>query len=1141
MRIPEFINRFQAICLFVFLLTALAAFPAEGADIDGHLLLQRPALSQTHIVFVFGGDLWSVPRAGGEAKRLTSSLGFESNPVFSPDGSQIAFTGEYDGNVDVFIMPAGGGVPRRLTWHPSSDSVLGWTPDGRRVLFTSGRNAYSRFSELYTAGLDGGLEEKLPLPMGFEASYSPDGSRLAYVPLSRAFSAWKRYRGGRATPIWIASLADSRIEKLPRENSNDFNPMWVGDKVYFLSDRNGAVTLFAYDTKSKKVSRVIENGGLDLKSAAAGPGAIVYEQFGSLNLYDLKTGKTSPVPVTVRGDMPDVREKYVRVGDRLTNAGLSPNAARAVFEARGEIITVPAEKGDPRNLTQTTGVMERDPAWSPDGKTIAYFSDESGEYMLHLKPQSGAGETVKITLGEKPSFYFSPRWSPDSKKIAYMDCHLTLWYVDVVEKKPVRVDKERYWGGAGNLVPAWSPDSKWLAYTKSLQNYMGAVFLYSTESGKSQQITDGMSDAGAPEFDADGKYLCFAASTDSGQSLQPDIHSLSRPVTRAIYLVVLAKDEPSPFAPESDEEKGTEEKKAAEGKAADQKVDIKKDETKKAGELKAEDKKAEEKKAAEAAKSPAAGAKAVTVKIDFDGILQRILAVPLPARNYTGLLAGKGGTLLAIESAAFLPGIAAAPGNTVHRYDLKVRRADVVISGVGFFGLAQNGEKYLYSQGGRWYIAALRPMPPAGAPAGPPSPPSASGANALATDTIQIQVNPGEEWRQMYHEAWRIEREFFYDPGAHGYDLAAAEIRYAPYLENIISRSDLNYLFAEMLGGLEVGHLGVGGGDIPTPNRVPAGLLGADYKIENGRYRFARIYNGENWNPGLRAPLTQPGINIAAGDYLLAVNGRDVTARDNIYSFFENTAGKQVLLKVGPTPDGKGSREVTVVPVPSETALRNYAWIEDNRRYVDKITGGRVAYVYMPDTSIGGYTNFNRYFFPQVGKDAVIVDERFNAGGALATDIIEFLQRKLLSLVGTRDGEDEAQPQGAIFGPKVMLINEFAGSGGDAMPYYFKAAGVGPLIGKRTWGGLVGRAGAPQLMDGGMVTAPSSGVWSPKGEWIAENVGIAPDIEVEHDPALVRQGKDPQLDKAIEVLMSELAKTPLVKPKRPAFPNHYRK
>jgi tricorn protease len=513
----------------------------------------------------------------------------------------------------------------------------------------------------------------------------------------------------------------------------------------------------------------------------------------------------------------------------------------------------------------------------------------------------------------------------------------------------------------------------------------------------------------------------------------------------------------------------------------------------------------------------------------------------MPARNYVNLQAGKAGTLLAVEAPPALPGVGGAPGTTVHRYDLKARRSDVVVGGVGFFEIARNGEKYLYSQGNRWFIAGLKPMPPAGAPAAPPPAPSASGANALPTDALQVRVNPVQEWRQMYREAWRIEREFFYDPNAHGYDLAAAEKRYAPYLEHIVSRRDLNYLFAEMLGGIEVGHLGVGGGDLPVIKRVPTGLLGADYKVENGRYRFVRIYNGENWNPQLRAPLTQPGINVSIGDYLLAVNGRELAGSDNIYGFFENTAGKQVLLKVGPSPDGQGAREVTVVPVPSETALRNYAWIEGNRRYVDKVTGGRVAYVYMPDTSIGGYTNFNRYFFAQVGKDAVIIDERFNGGGALATDIIAVLQRKLLSWVATRDGEDEIQPQGAVFGPKVMLINEFAGSGGDAMPYYFKAAGVGPLIGKRTWGGLVGRAGGPSLMDGGYVTAPSSGVWSPKDGWVAENVGIAPDIEIEHDPALVRQGKDPQLDKAIEVVMSELAKKPPVKPKRPAFPNHYKK
>lgn len=1096
-------------------LILLAAAPARTADSEGPFLLQKPALSQTRIVFVFAGDLWSVSREGGQAERLTSSAGSETSPVFSPDGATIAFTGEYDGNVDVFIVPATGGVPRRLTWHPAADAALGWTPDGRRVLFTSGRNAYSRFSELYTVGLDGGLEEKLPLPMGYEAAYSPDGKRVAYVPLRRAFTAWKRYRGGLATPVWIANLADSAVEKVPRENSNDFNPIWVGGKVYFLSDREGAVSLFAFELTSKKVSRAFENKGLDLKSASAGPGAIVYEQFGRLNLYDLKTGKTSRVPVTVSGDMPEVRERYADVGDSLRSAGLSPNAARAVFGARGEIVTVPAEKGDPRNLTNTMGTMERDPAWSPDGTTIAYFSDESGEYMLHLRPQDGKGETVKIALGDEPTYYFSPRWSPDSKKIAYSDAHLGLWYVDVAAKKPVRVDKERLWRGLGGSL-AWSPDSQWLAYEKTLPNYMGAVYLYALESGKSSQVTDGMSDARFPVFDADGKYLYFTASTDSGQSLQPDIHSMTRPVTRSIYLAVLPKDEPSPFAPESDEEQG-EEKKAEEGKPGDKKP-------------------AEKKPAAK----PAA-AKTVTVKIDFDGLLQRILAVPMPARDYVNLQAGKGGTLLAVEAPAALPGMGGAPGVTVHRYDLKARRSDVVIGGVGFFEIARNGEKYLYSQNRRWFIGALRLMPPSGAPAGPPAAPSGSGAKPLSTDGLQVRVNPVQEWRQMYREAWRIEREFFYDPNSHGYDLAAAEKRYAPYLEHIVSRRDLNYLFAEMLGGIEVGHLSVGRGDMPAVKRVPTGLLGADYKVENGRYRFARIYNGENWNPQLRAPLTQPGINVAAGDYLLAVNGRELAAPDNIYGFFENTSGKQVLIKVGPSPDGQGARDVTVVPVPSEAALRNYAWIEGNRRYVDKVTGGRVAYVYMPDTSFGGYTNFNRYFFAQVGKDAVIIDERFNGGGALATDIIEFLQRKLLSLVATRDGEDEVQPQGAIFGPKVMLINEFAGSGGDAMPYYFKAAGVGPLIGKRTWGGLVGRAGGPLLMDGGFISAPSSGIWSPKDGWIAENVGIAPDIEVEHDPALVRQGKDPQLDKAIEVVMSELAKNPPVKPKRPAFPDHYKK
>ena len=1102
------------------------------------LLLQKPALSRTQIVFVYAGDLWTVPRAGGEAKRLTAGAGIKTHPSFSPDGSQIAFDGEYDGNVDVFVIPAQGGVPKRLTWHPATDLALGWSPDGKRVLFSSTRASFSRFRELFTVGLDGGTAEKIDLPMGYEAVYSPDGAQLAYVPIGRAFTSWKRYRGGEATPIWIATLATGHIEKIPREGSNDFNPMWAGDKVYFLSDRDGPVTLYSYDVRAKQVKRLLDNNGYDLKSASAGPGAIVYEQFGALRLYDLKSGRTTAVNVRVTGDMAEVRERFVNVGRQLHNAHISPTGARAVFEARGEIITVPADKGDARNLTNTTAVMERDPAWSPDGKTIAYFSDESGEYALHLRSQSGMGEAKKVDLGT--GFYFAPRWSPDNTKIAYLDSHLALWYVDIHQQKPVKVDKDRFWGVAA-LVPSWSPDSKWLAYSKQLESHLSAVCLYSIDSGQTTQLTDGMSDARNPVWDQDGKYLYFTASTDSGASLEPDIHSAIRPVTRNVYLAVLAKDLPSPLAPESDDEKSADEKKpdaepraSAGGHDESKKDEAKKDEAKKDEPKKDEPKKDEPKK--DEPKKDDAKPK-VAVKIDFENIGQRILALPLPPRRYVDLQVGKTGVLFALEAPA--QGGGGPPALTVHRFDLKTRKSDVAIGGVRSFEISHDGEKMLYWQAEKWVIAAPKPMPKGpGEP--PPPPPSPDAEKTLKTDRIEIRVNPRQEWKQMYHEAWRIERDFFYDPKFHGLDLAAAEKRYAPYLENIQSRADLNYLFAEMLGELTIGHLFVAGGDFPEVKHVETGLLGADYRIENGRYRFARVYNGENWNPEMKAPLTQPGVNVAAGDYLLAVAGREVRAADNVYSFFEGTAGKSVVLKVGADPAGANAREVTVVPVADESGLRNLAWIEDNRRKVDQLTHGRVAYIYMPNTSMAGLTNFNRYFFAQVGKEAAIIDERFNAGGALATDIIEYLQRRLMSVVSTRDGEDEMQPQGAIFGPKVMIINEFAGSGGDAMPWYFHRAGAGKLIGKRTWGGLVGRAFAPELMDGGFVSAPSSGVWNPDtGAWEVENRGIQPDIEVELDPEAVRAGHDPQLEKAVEVVLQELGQNPVPHPKRPAYPNYH--
>jgi tricorn protease len=1090
------------------MLLFLAAGAARGQE--SPLLLREPTISRTHVVFVFAGDLWIAPRDGGDARRLTAGVGWEREPRFSPDGRLIAFTGEYDGNVDVYVVPAEGGVPRRLTYHPGPDGVVGWTPDGKRVLFWSRRNNASGTCRLYTLPVDGSWPEEVPLPSAWDGSFSPDGSHLAYVPLPRVFEAWKRYRGGTATPIWIARLADARVEKIPRSDANDFNPIWVGDTVYFLSDRAGPVTLFAYDTKSKKVSRLLENTGLDVKSASAGPGAIVYEQFGSLHLYDLSTRRARPLTIRVAGDLPEVRPRFEKVASQVQGFALSPTGARAVFEARGEILTVPAEKGDARNLTNTPGVAERDPAWSPDGRWIAHFSDESGEYALHLRDQTGRGEVRKISLngtappGGTPSFYYGPTWSPDSKKIAFTDRRLNLWCLDLETGKPARVDANRY--DTWNLMPAWSPDSKWLAYVKRLPSQLNAIFLYSLETRQSHPVTDGMSDAVLPKFDRDGKHLYFAASTDSGPTLGfIDMSGrFNRPVTRSLYVVVLAKGLPSPLAPESDEEKDPE--------SGTQKDDKEKPAT-----------------AGGEADTPASGAKKSdkeppVVRIDLEGIDQRILALPIPPRNYWSLTPGKAGVLFYAEG--FPPGMPGVTGRTLHRFELKTRKTEKFAEGVGPFAVSHNGEKMLLRRGDNYAIVATD------------KPPSGDGSR-LDLDGMEVRVDPRAEWRQMYREVWRIQRDFFYDPGYHGLDLTATAKRYQPYLDGIASRGDLNYLFAEMLGELSVGHMYAGGGSRPEVKRVRGGLLGADYTIENGRYRFARVYAGENWNPDLRAPLTQPGVNVATGEYLLAVNGREVRAGENLYAFFEGTAGKQVALKVGPNPDGAGAREVTVVPVESEYNLRHRAWIEENRRTVDRLSGGRVAYVYLPDTGQGGYTAFNRYYFAQSGKEGAVIDERFNGGGAAADYIIDYLRRPLLNYWKPRHGEDVTTPGLGIFGPKVMLINEMAGSGGDLMPWYFRRLKIGPLIGKRTWGGLVGVGGYPTLIDGGQVSAPHFAFWSPDGTWDVENHGVAPDIEVELDPQAWRAGRDPQLEKAVEVVLAELKRNPLPKHKRPEYPNYH--
>jgi tricorn protease len=1103
-----------------FQFSAIMLLVSSASLAEPNYLFQKPALNHTQIVFSFAGDLWSVPREGGDAKRLTTGTGVETDPVFSPDGSQIAFTGEYEGNVDLYVMPASGGTPKRLTYHPGPDFAVGWTPGGKRVLFASPRATAMDGLKLFTVPPEGGFPDEIPLPLAAEGSYSPDGSHLAYVPLFQWQEAWKRYRGGQTKRIWIADLSDSSITPIPRENSNDFNPMWIGDQIYFLSDRNGSISLFCYSTRTRQVKQLVENHGLDFKSASAGPGAIVYEQFGSLHLFDLKPAKTKPVEIRLAGDITEVRPRFVNVAKRVHDPDLSPSGARAVFAVRGEIVTVPAEKGDPRNLTNTTDVNERSPIWSPDGKTVAYFSDESGEYMLHLRQQNGLGEVKKFSLGESPAFYFAPSWSPDSKKIAYLDNRLGVWYIDLDQGKPLPVDKD-YYASDRDLTPAWSPDGKWLAYSKSLKSHMRAIYIYSLANARSAQVTDGMSEAKHPLFDKDGKYLYFTASTDSGAAMQPDIHSFNHPVTRSIYVIVLSKDQSSPLAPESDDEKSPEEKKKEDAK------DSGKD----------KDKKDSDKEGVEKA-GAAKPAEKVEVKIDFENIGQRILALPLPPRRYEGLQIGKAGVLFALEAPVPKPTAEDAPSFTVHRFDLSKRKSDVAITGVRNFQICLSGEKMLYQQGDRWVIAAPKPMADV---EDAPSPPPSGNKGTLKTESLEVRVDPRAEWKQMYHEVWRIERDFFYDPGYHGLDLKAAEKRYEPYLQNIASRRDLNYLFIEMLGEMSVGHMFIGGGDFPEVKRIPTGLLGADYKIENGRYRFARVYNGENWNPDLKAPLTQPGVNVVAGEYLLAVNGRELRASDNIYSFFEGTAEKSVVLTIGPDPAGATAREVTVVLVRDEHKLRHLAWVEDNRRKVDQMTNGRVAYVHMPDTASGGYLNFNRYFFAQVDKEAAIIDERFNHGGQLATDIIEYLKRPLMSLITFRNGADWVQPQGAIFGPKVMIINEFAGSGGDAMPWYFQRFGVGKLVGKRTWGGLVGISGFPDLMDGGVVTAPNAAVWNPNGQFDVENRGVSPNIDIELDPKAVRQGHDPQLEKAVQVVMEELEKNPMPHPKRPPYPNYHPK
>ena len=1060
------------------------------------LLLQSPTLSAERIAFAYGGEIWTLPRSGGDATLLVGGAGTASGPVFSPDGRMLAYTANVNGNDDVFVVPASGGQPTRLTWHPDRDAAVGWSADGKSVLIRSHRDATNDSNQLYVLPLSGGLPQALPLPMAEQGAFSPDGTHIAYNPVVQWEPEWRDYHGGQTTRIWIARLSDSSVVKLPHADANDRDPMWMGDTVYFLSDRDGPATLYAYDTGSAKLVRLIDNSGFPIDGAAAANGTIVYTQMGALHLYDVAGRSDRRVPVRIDGPLPQTVPHFEKVASKdIQHAGISPTGARALFEARGEILTVPAEKGDVRNITASSDAAERDPAWSPDGKSIAYFSDAGGEYALTIRSQDGLGQPRRIALGQPPSFFYSPVWSPDGKRIAYTDKRLNLWYVELDhpasnQPTPVKVDSDRFDSPLHEFDASWSPDGRWLTYTRQLPNHLRAVFVYSLATRRISQVTDGMSDCLYPVFDRNGKYLYFTASTDMG--LTPgwlDMTSEAHPVTRSVYVAVLRKELPSPLQPQSDEDKGP--------AAKDDDKDKHKHKQDKPG--------------------------AASVSIDVDGLAQRTLALPIEAANFVGMVAGKSGTLYLLKAPQ-------VPGEddpaTLERFDLDKRKSETLVEGVKQFALSGDGDKMLYQSGDNWFITGA-------------DKPVKKGDGKLDTARMEVHVVPRQEWAQMYAEVWRIERDFFYDPDYHGLDLAAAERRFRPYLAGVGSREDLNVLFRRMLAYMSVGHMFVRGGAMPELPKIEVGLLGADYAVDHDRYRFSHIYSGENWNPDLHAPLTQPGVNVHESEYLLAVNGQPLHAGDNLYAAFQQTVGKQVVLRVGPHADGSAARDVTVVPVKSEFGLRHLDWIEHNRREVDRLSGGKLAYVYLPDTANGGFRNFNRYYFAQTDKQGAVIDERYNHGGQLADYIIEAMQRKVMTRVKTREGQTYSEPTQAIFGPKAMLINQFSGSGGDALPWYFKRTGLGPLIGERTWGGLVGIGNYPPLLDGGSVTAPRWALFGLHGQWEVENHGIAPDIEVWQDPALTRQGHDPQLEKAVEVLLQQLKVQPEPVYPDPSYPDYH--
>ena len=1081
----------------------------------GTRLLRTPTVSATQIAFGYAGNIWIVPRAGGDARRLTSFAGEASNPQFSPDGQFVAFSGQYAGNTDVYVVASRGGEPKRLTWHPGADQVQGWTPDGRSVVFSSGRatHAATGVPRFWTVPAAGGVEEPMVIPRANQGKISPDGRYVAY----RMPTSWdderRNYRGGQNKAIWIMDTKSYDVVQVPwKDQTKEIDPVWVGSHVYWISDRDGVANVYEYNMATKGVRQLTKYTDFDVKALDGGSNVLVFEQAGYVHELDPASGREHIVNITATGDFPWMMPQWKDVSNRMTNLALSATGKRAAVEARGEIFTIPAEKGDVRNMSNSSGSAERLPMWSPDGRSLAYFSDKSGEYRLYIAPQDGLAPAREITIPE-PSFFYTPTWSPNGARIGFHDSNFRMWVVDVVAGSAKVVDADPQYHGDRTITPIWSPDSRYIAYPKHLASNFRALFIHDTETGQSKQVTDGLADVTSPAWDAGGKYLWFFASTDLGlNSGLLDMSAFEKQNTRALYLMVLARGEPSPLLPESDEEAV---RRAAADSAAQGGVG-------RGGRAGAG--------ADTTGDSVPRGQRPVTVKIDFDGLQDRTIAVPgVALRDYAQLKAGVAGTVFFLEPIPVSGTGGGGAGNTLHRYQLSTRRAQAFVQSAAQYTVSADGRKLLYRTGGGggrgggagdagtpslFLVDADRAIPQAG--------------TGRLTVQLRALVDPKQEFRQIFNEGWRNQRNNFYVRNLHGTDWPAMKKMYEPLLPHVMHRAELNYLMDMMGAELAIGHSYVRGGEMPEVPQDQGGLLGADFVIDQDRYRIKKIYDTEAWNPELRAPLFGPGINVSTGDYIVSINGVELRAPDNIHRLLDGTANRQTVIAVNSRPSLDGARNVTVVPVASEQGLRTRAWVEHNRHVVDSISGGTVAYVYIPNTGQPGYTSFNRYYFAQQDKKAAVIDERYNGGGSAADYIVDILGRTYDGYFNNPVGNRVpfGSPAEGIWGPKVMIINEMAGSGGDLLPFMFRSRKIGPLVGERTWGGLVATSDTPPFVDGGSMIAPRFGFIDREGNFAVENLGVAPDIQVENFPKEVIAGRDPQLERAIAEAMRLLKERP---------------